>query len=301
MQKTSLGIAIQKALHLHLEEAKRSPKHLGVEYAIFEKYDGWYMYVDCIDGVWQGIRSKTGRKLPSMDRYDAILAAGPKPNQNIRLIFEAIIPGMIFKDLNGKFNQKKIALDGVVCMAHDVLFEKYPHTTFRKRYDRLGSVVSFLNYDWLRKAEILCTTDKTEVWYEVFHQVTSTLDAYGLPREGIIGKALDEPYHEGKRDSTLMKIKRDLTLDLLVVGMGRGLKGTKYENTLGYLIVEEKNGQQHQVSGMTDAQRAEWHANPAAIKGKIVEIEAMCRLPNGSLREARFKAVRHDKTIEDRD
>ena len=38
--------APQKALHLHLEEAKKSPKHLGHEYMIFEKYDGWFMYVD---------------------------------------------------------------------------------------------------------------------------------------------------------------------------------------------------------------------------------------------------------------
>ena len=45
--------APQKALHLHLEEAKKSPKHLGHEYMIFEKYDGWFMYVDCINGVWQ--------------------------------------------------------------------------------------------------------------------------------------------------------------------------------------------------------------------------------------------------------
>ena len=38
--------APQKALHLHLEEAKKSPKHLGHEYMIFEKYDGWFMYID---------------------------------------------------------------------------------------------------------------------------------------------------------------------------------------------------------------------------------------------------------------
>ena len=35
--------------------------------------------------------------------------------------------------------------------------------------------------------------------------------------------------------------------------------------------------------------------------GQIVEIEAMMRLANGSLREGRFKAVRHDKTVEDID
>ena len=285
--------APQKALHLHLEEAKKSPKHLGHEYMIFEKYDGWFMYVDCIDGVWQGIRSKTGRRLPSMAMYDRLLEAGPKPNQDVRVIFEAIIPEKVFAELNGMFNQQQYELTNAVLMCHDILFAKYPHTIFSKRYDRLKSVIDFLSYDWMRLAPILTTSADTAIWMNLYHSI---VDRNG---EGVIAKKADAPYAAGKREHTLMKIKRDLTLDVLVVGMVEG-KG-KYAGTLGALVVEEKSGQRHEVSGMGDEARHLWWNNRNLILGQIVEVEAMMRLANGSLREGRFKAVRHDKTREDID
>lgn len=301
MELSTLSIEVQKALHLHLEEDKKAPKHLGHEYAVFEKYDGWYMYVDCIDGVWQGIRSKTGRLLRSMDWYNELLEAGPKPNQNIRLIFEAVIPGMIFKDLNGQFNQTKKRLTNVVCWCHDVLFQKYPHTIFSKRYDRLISVLKHLDYGWLRRAPILGLFDDPEVWKSHYERIVSNRDEYGHFGEGVILKKWDAPFNPGKRDYTLMKIKCELTLDLLVVGWGKGKPGTKYEDTLGFLVVKEMDGTTHQVSGMSDDQRAEWARDFELIRGQVVEVAAMKRLPNGSLREARFKAVRYDKIAADID
>ena len=36
--------APQKALHLHIEEAKKAPKHIGKDYVVMEKFDGWFMY-----------------------------------------------------------------------------------------------------------------------------------------------------------------------------------------------------------------------------------------------------------------
>ena len=301
MKQTELSISVQKALHLYIEEEKKAPKHLGHEYAIFEKYDGWYMYVDFVNGAWQGIRSKTGRQLYSMDWYNELLEKGPKPNQNLRIIFEAVIPGMIFKDANGRFNQSKERLTNVVCWAHDILFEKYPHTIFSKRYDRLVSVIKYLDYSWLRLAPILAVTSDTKAWYEHYERIISTRDQFGHTGEGIIAKKWDEPYHEGKRDFSLMKIKCELTLDMEIIGWGKGKPGSKYENTLGYLVVREKSGQTHQVSGMDDWQRDAWARDFNLVRGAVAEIDAMKRLPNGSLREARFKAIRHDKTVADID
>ena len=83
----------------------------------------------------------------------------------------------------------------------------------------------------------------------------------------------------------------------MVEGKGDG----KYAGTLGALVVEEKSGQRHEVSGMSDEARHLWWNNRNLILGAIVEVEAMMRLPNGSLREGRFKAVRHDKTEADID
>jgi hypothetical protein len=40
---------------------------------------------------------------------------------------------------------------------------------------------------------------------------------------------------------------------------------------------------------------------PSLIHGKVVEVKAMKELPDGSLREPRFKCIREDKTIGDID
>lgn len=301
MKQTELGISVQKALHLHIEEDKKAPKHLGQEYAIFEKYDGWYMYVDFIDGKWQGIRSKTGRQLYSMGWYNEQLEAGPKPNQNLRLVFEATIPGLIFKDANGRFNQTEERLNNVVCMCHDILFQKYPHTIFEKRYDRLISVLKHLDFSWLRRAGILGLSSDPDVWRKYYESIINIRDQFGHTGEGIILKKWDAAYSAGKRNYTLMKIKCELTLDLEIISWGKGKPGSKYENTLGYLVVREKSGLTHQVSGMDDMQRDYWAKNFDLIRGQVAEIAAMKRLPNGSLREARFKAIRHDKTVADID
>ncbi|ARM70554.1 DNA ligase [Shewanella phage SppYZU05] len=298
--RTTLGIEMQKALHLADAEAKKAPKHLGLEYAVFEKYDGWYMYVDCIDGVWQGIRSSTHRPLPSMAYYDALLAAGPKPNQNLRLIFEATIPDMVFKDLNGRFNQTKVALKDVVFKCHDVLFEKYPFSIFTKRYERMEQVVNYLRKSpelrCFEIAPILATSADKDVWLEHYNRIIDQPNG-----EGIILKQTNAMYEQGKRAHSLMKVKCEVTLDLLVRGIGRGEVGSKYEHTTGFLIVENKAGQRFTVSGMTDGQRDHWFAHPDDIVGKVVEIKAMKVLANGSLREGRFKAIRFNKTVNDID
>ena len=191
------------------------------------------------------------------------------------------------------FNQQQYELTNARLMCHDILYAKYPHTIFSKRFDRLASVVSFLNYDWLWLAPLLTTSADTNCWMDLYRAIVER------DGEGIIAKKADAPYAPNKRDFTLMKIKRDLTLDVKVVGMVEG-KG-KYAGTLGALVVEEKSGQRHEVSGMSDEARHLWWNNRNLILGTIVEIEAMMRLPNGSLREGRFKAIRHDKTVEDID
>ena len=124
-------------------------------------------------------------------------------------------------------------------------------------------------------------------------------DVWSRGGEGVILKALLAPFEPGKRNSNLMKIKEELTLDLQVIGMFEG-EG-KYLGTLGGLIVAGKDMISHRISGMTDAQRAEWWADESLIHGQVVEVKAMKKLKDGSLREPRFKAVRHDKTIDEID
>ena len=55
----------QKVLHLHLEEAKKKPKITG-RYIVTEKLDGWYGYIDYLQGEWGKVTSSSGREIPSL-------------------------------------------------------------------------------------------------------------------------------------------------------------------------------------------------------------------------------------------
>lgn len=175
----------QKALHLHLEEDKKKSKHQGHEYCVMEKFDGWYMYVDLIDGEWQGIRSKTGRTLPSMAKYDKLLEELPVPAANCRFIFEAVIPQedgprgyMEFKDCNGLFNQKKRALDNVVIKMHDVLIEGRSNAVFGQRYNTLSHMFQhWAKTDhvgsWLQQVPILLHSSDKVDWILLYNEIVA--------------------------------------------------------------------------------------------------------------------------------
>jgi DNA ligase-1 len=114
--------------------------------------------------------------------------------------------------------------------------------------------------------------------------------------EGVILKRTHAGYSPGKKNCDIMKIKEDVTLEMVVVGVNRGKLDGKYAHTLGTIMVQEADGTRHNVSGMSDAQRHEWFKYPNHIIGQVVEVKAMKRLKDGSLREPRFKAIRHDKS-----
>lgn len=107
----------------------------------------------------------------------------------------------------------------------------------------------------------------------------------------------------GKRDETMIKFKEKLSFDVTVVGVVSGKKGSKYENTLGKLLVAfrafgkpEGLFVQVPVSGMSDAQRKVWWDNPDDILLATIKMDAKSFTETGNLREPRFKEVRHDKS-----
>ena len=294
--KQLLSVAPQKALHLYKDEELKKPNHIGKEYAVMEKYDGWFMYIDCIDGNWQGCRSKEGRVLPSMKNINRKFNEGLKPTKNMRIIFEAIIPGMVFKDLNGRFNQQRVALDNVVLMAHDILIEGSENLPFKLRYTQLGQVVKRLGIPELKLVQILQSSASKDVWMKYYKEVISKPNG-----EGIILKDINAKYQAGKRTAGILKIKCEVTQDLLVIDVEKGKLGSKYETTLGRLVVRNRAGIVNKVSGMSDEQRDAWIKDPSLIVGHVVEVQAMKILSNGSLREGRFKAERFDKSENDID
>lgn len=283
----------QKALHLYLDEEKKKPKHLGISYAVMEKFDGWYMYVDYINGRWGKIKSRANRIIPSLEHIDWFNEAGTtlKPKENMRVIFEGIIPNMEFRELNGIFNRKTAVTHDLIFKVHDVIDNS--NFEFNLRYKIAREFVENLNHPCVELVEILTVSSNKERWNDFYEEIISR------GGEGVILKEAFGKYQPDKRNHSLMKIKCELTLDLEVVGLVPG-EG-KYLNTLGALKVREKDGTIHTVSGMSDSERNGFWNNPDSILGRVVEVKAMARISNGSLREPRFKAVRFDKSVEEID
>jgi len=278
----------QKAKHLHLEMEKKRPACLGHDYMVFEKHDGWYGYMD----HKQPIMSRQMRAIPSLAKLSKELN-----NLNAavsgRLIFEIMVEGMSeFKDMNGYLNRHAEAKNAYL-LVHDCVPDDLS-MPFHERYQTVLAAVLGLQHPKVRLAK--CISYNSNRLYE--WKALAELE-WSKGNEGVILKQRDAGYSPGSRNADILKIKEELTLDLMVIGVEEG-EG-KYEGTLGTLRVMEGTGQEHLISGMTDAERDFWWAAPGAIIGSVVEVKAMKRLANGSLREPRFKAIRHDKTIEDID
>jgi DNA ligase-1 len=289
---------VQKALHLH--EAKKVKKFQFGEYIVLEKLDGWYCYIDCIGGEWNVLRSRVGREIPSLkhlsEAFRNIPVSTYDKNDSVRFVFEVTIPNETFHVANGILNRKtELALEAVLNL-HDCIQLEQSKLDYASRYKLCMTYFSSLQH-YVGKVELVpylfwgCDTEEHAM--QIFQEVTSR------GGEGIILKELNAGYHFGKRNNTLMKIKEEVTKDLLVVGMVEG-KG-KYLGTLGALQVRTKSGVVMEVSGMSDLERREWWYGFEKIVGRVVEVKAMKELPGDMLREPRFKAIRWDKTAEDID
>ena len=282
---------MQKALHLHIELAKSSPKCIGKTYAIFEKYDGWYGYIDltCHENY---IKSSAGRDIPSLSDLSKIIT-NRIGHISGRLIFEIMIPGLAFSILNGVLNRRYEQAEDAIVICHDWIPTNDLNMPFHQRYKILKNIVRVADDNKIDIAPIIYQSNDICDWRETAEQV------WAVGGEGVVLKRMDAMYSPGKRNCDLMKIKEELTVDLLVIGAVEG-EG-KYTGNLGALVLRDSKGGTHQVSGMTDAQRYRWWNNAKEIVGKVVEVKAMKWLPDGQLREPRFSHIRHDKTSSDID
>lgn len=234
---------------------------------------------------------------------------------DIRLCFEGTlfekndIP-MLFSKLNGMFNQKhtalcrgavvdsktfgKVTIHDVKLKVHDLIVLGKEYTRFGDRYENLKAFARKAVWQddlvWFNVVPIIGHSSDPNVWKRIYNNVITWYNCQG---EGIILKESDAGYEEGKRNSTLMKIKCEGSFELLVIGVEEG-EG-KYKGTLGKLIVRDANGIINKISGMSDYLRDLWWETPSLIKDKLVEVACMKVLPNKSLREGRYKATRHDK------
>jgi ATP-dependent DNA ligase len=278
-----------KPLHLYKEEAKKTPKHLGHEYMIFEKYDGWYGYYE--DGH---IHSFADRIIPSVQWLADKLKAG---NLKGRLIFEILLSDVTdFHTLNGILNRKSEVAHNAYLMVHDYIDDAHcQDSTNSVRYNKAQWLVRHMAIEQVQLAPVLAYSRDVSHWRNICESI------WAVGGEGIIAKRVDGLYKWGGRDATMLKIKLECTFEAVVVGVAVGKRGGKYHDTLGALLVRTSDGIVHKVSGMTDEERDLWWHDHEAIVDAVVECQAMQKLPDGTYREPRYKAVRHDKTIKDID
>lgn len=285
---------MQKALHLHLELAKKNPKCNEQMYSVFEKYDGWFGTLDVVHGEAGYIRSSTGRLIPSLSGLSMKLqdTLSQYPFLTGRFIFEILSHDYKdFHTLNGVLNRKSEQCPNAYLMVHDLVIT--PDDAFSARYKEMKRLVTEMAMYEVRVAPVLITTSN------IVAMQTEARSIWSSGGEGVILKRTAAPYSEGKRNCDLMKIKEECTKDLLVTGVVAG-QG-KYSNTVGALLLKNKAGHTFTVSGMSDDERDEWWHTPEKIIGQIVEVKAMKELPDGSLREPRFKAIRWNKAAGDFD
>jgi len=286
----------QKPLHLYKAEELKTPKHLDKEYMVFEKYDGWYGYFE--DGH---IYSFANRIVPSVQWLADEIGLVFDKTEHIagRLVFEILLTNEDdFHTLNGILNRKRESAVDAYVRVHDWI--PYRDNALRpltnaERYSKACDIVTRLNHDRVLIAPVLAITPAVWLWRELCEEIWSQ------GGEGIIMKQSAAEYKWGGRDTTLLKIKCECTFEAVVVGVVAGKRGGKYAASLGALQVQTKDGTVHTVSGMSDNERLLWWSNHDFIMGQVVECQAMSKLPDGSYREPRFKAVRHDKMKEDID
>jgi len=174
--------------------------------------------------------------------------------------------------------------------------QKESHNNFKERRELLDAIFTQHQFKYLELAPLLYFgTDVNQI--DTYYQ-----DAIENDEEGIMIN-LNKPY-QCKRTPYILKVKPTLSADLEIIGFEKGEPYSKYENTLGNLIVNFNGVAIGVGSGLSDKMRDEIWNNQDDYLHKIAEIQYTSISKNKNnddlnLRFPRFKTIRNDKTIDD--
>lgn len=282
----------QKCLPL---ESVKNPEKLKFPMWASEKFDGVFCAALRLpDGGGIGIFSRTGERYVSMKHLENDLKAiidNEYFGANPIVLFEAYIPETDQATISGYCRDTKEQHPEIVALIHTTIgnFSHKMNLSLQNQAE-----LGYLN------SNIISPDIKLILHIKIF-SLTEAMrlaqDVWQRGGEGIILNAIDVPYQPGKRNTSMIKIKKGISHDLRVIGVYAG-QG-KYAGTLGGLICRYKDNQEIRVSGMTDAERKAWWEDNQKIIGKIVQIDAMAESSKGKLREPRFKGIRYDKAEAD--
>lgn len=292
-----MSFRMQKCLHLKNELAKKNPKLQGI-FLITEKIEGWYVYFEYTpEGGWQAPKSSAGREIPAFEHFKGV--ALPSNGSPVILIAEAYIPDNIFQVTNGIFNRSvgNYRCEDVVFVCHDIVCLGVPQGTALSRYEELQRFCSLIPAILKKSFKInhilLASPFHEKLWYETFDKVAN---AGG---EGIVCKREDSVFSFGKKNSDLLKLKLETTVDVLAVRLEEGF-GDKGNPSLT-LVSRRSNGVEIRTVINKYSDQALFRVNPNAVIGKVVEVKAMEEYQDGQLRQPVFVRVREDKSNTDID
>lgn len=274
-----------------------------------EKLDGLFSFITVIPvGPYKEpeIRhwNRTGKAMPACKALDGTiyLALPDEINQPLVLISEVTSEDPLAK-LSGHLNPNRTS-------EHDFeptnMKDNFHDVIILKEFiEGKSEVPYYVRHDQLERLfeDSLTHVDIIPFFYGSLKKAKEyAQEIWGRKGEGVVYADPNGFWIAGKRDETKIKLKEKLSFDVTVVGMCSGKEGSKYENTLGKLVVlfrafGKPDGEPLwiPISGMSDTDRDLWWTHPEHIIGKCVKMDAKSYTENGNLREPRFKEIRHDK------
>lgn len=148
----------------------------------------------------------------------------------------------------------------------DEYFEKGSKTPYNERLEFVASYVSVANATMISVVESVIV----ETYEDAIKHFQEIL---GRGEEGTILKAYDGSWKDGKPTHQI-KMKLELTLDLVITGFNYGTKGTKNENVISSFNAETSCGKlKTRPQGLTESLMAEITENQDNLLGTIIEVK----------------------------
>jgi len=203
------------------------------------------------------------------------------------------------KKFEAKHMPYREALDAVRVTAWDILTidEYFTRTCTRPYYARLDDLKSTFASLGKSMLSVVETRIVSSV-EEVMAHFTEVLQRNG---EGTVVKSMDGVWAD-KKPNYQIKVKKEMGLDLKVVGFNYGTAGTKNENVISSLNVESEDGLlKTKPQGIDEEMMIHITDNQDQLMGMIVEVvcSGLSQNEKGdySTLHPRFKMFRDDKNV----
>lgn len=203
----------------------------------------------------------------------------------------------IFEATSSKISEKNDSKSGLLYNVFDCIpLSKFKEgkcnttTRARKKYVSEKIEEANVNNDFLISLPILYAGEYDEKIVKDLHQ--SVVERGG---EGLMINIADAPY-ETKRTKNLLKVKMMYTVDLRIKGFEKGSVGSKFERTLGAIVVDYKGYDVKVGSGYSNEQREYFWKHQNELIGRVIEVQTFAETSdekgNLSLRFPVFKRLR---------